>query len=47
MNTKGKVLNEISVPYSELTGLAVSPDGTGLYITEASRGAVIMVPIQA
>lgn len=47
LNTKGKVLNEISVPYSELTGLAVSPDGTGLYITEASRGAVIMVPIQA
>ncbi len=45
ISAAGKVLRELAVPAAELTGLALSPDGAALVVTEASTNTVYRVPV--
>lgn len=40
LTPEGALVRELEVPGPEVTGLALSPDGTHLYITEATGNAV-------
>jgi sugar lactone lactonase YvrE len=43
LDAEGRVVREHVIPGPEVTGVAVSPDGSFLYVTEASTGSVYRI----
>uniref|UniRef100_A0A7S2SI56 SMP-30/Gluconolactonase/LRE-like region domain-containing protein n=1 Tax=Rhizochromulina marina TaxID=1034831 RepID=A0A7S2SI56_9STRA len=47
LGVDGSIQAEVHVPGPEVTGVAVSPNGRELYITEASTGALLFAPLSS
>lgn len=45
LSPEGSHLKDIEVPGAEVSGLALSPDGDALFVTEASASAIYRVPL--
>jgi len=45
ISSGGKLLREIEIPAPELTGIVINPEGSMLYVTEASTSSVYGVPL--